>query len=815
MSFLAKIAARAKECKRAYTKLRDPWWRAKFRYAAFFEQAVLDERLILLESQHGKTFDGNIFQIARYLATEPAYADFRIVVSAWGRERKRFRAKLARYGLERRVRLATMSSDDYFRVLSSAKWVVNDNTFLPFYMKQKGQVYLNTWHGTPLKTLGRRIQGEHHAIGNAQRNFFAADYLLFPNDYTREHICADYMLENLAPGQAVLSGYPRNEVFFDDAARAKTRARLKLDGKRVYAYMPTFRGVAAKGRTAKNDIYLQYFLYELDRQLTDDEWLYVNLHPVAQSAEDFRLYRHIRPFPADCETYAFLNVADVLVTDYSSVFFDFACTRRKIVLFTYDKEDYLRDRGTYLDLETLPFPQVRTPDALVEALRADKTYDDGAFVARFCPYDGRGATQRLCDAIFLGKETGVRMEPIPDNGKENVLLYGGNLAPNGITRSLNALLNTLDTTKRNYYVTCEQGKVWRYRDALLALPPNVGWYVHTGDLNLTLKERILRKAFKWKWLPARAYATCCGAALRRELRRMYADIRIDGLIHFNGYEAENILLFAAFQGNNAIFVHSDMVAEIKTRGNQRKDVLAYAYNAYDHVAIATEDLRGPTAKIAGGDARFTVVRNAILHETIRAQGAEPWAFDDFTKSTLPEERLHERLREATYRFVAVGRFSPEKGFARLVDAFARFHEAERGTLLLIIGGSSFRDCRDRLTRQVKARGLTDSVVLIERMSNPYALMAACDGFILSSLYEGFGLVLTEADILGLPVVSTDIVGPRTFMLEHGGTLVENSEAGLFQGLSLLASGKVPRLNVDYWAYNENVRQAFECLLRKQ
>ena len=813
MSFLAKIVARFKECERAYVKLRDPWWRAKFRYAEFFEHTVLDERLILLESQHGKTFDGNIFQIVRYLASDPQYTDFRIVVSVWGRWRKAFQEKLKSHGLKR-VRLVTLSSLAYFQALASAKWVVNDNTFLPFYMKKKGQVYLNTWHGTPLKTLGRRIQGDYHAIGNAQRNFLSADYLLFPNEYTREHICEDYMIGNLATGKAVLSGYPRNESFFDDAAREALRARLTLVGKRIYAYMPTFRGVAAKGQTSKNEIYLRYFLYELDRQLEDDEWLYVNLHPISQSLVDFRDYRHIRPFPVKCETYEFLNLADVLITDYSSVFFDFACTRRKIVLFTYDKEDYLRDRGLYLPLDELPFPQVRTPDTLLQACREPKEYDDEAFMARFCPYEGRGVTQRLCDAIFLGKDTGIRINPIVGNGKENVVLYGGNLAPNGITRSLNALLGTLDTAKRNYYVTCEQGKVWKYRDALLTLPPNVGYYIHTGDQNLTLKERIFRKLFKWGCLPARAYATSCGDAFRRELRRLYADVRIDALVHFNGYEAENIMLFAAFQGNKTIFVHSDMIAEIKTRGNQRRDVLAYAYNTYDHVALVTEDLRGTTARIAGGDDRFMVVKNAILHETIRAQGEKTWAFDSFTKSTLSEARLHERLREASYRFVSVGRFSPEKGYERLIDTFARFHETESGALLLIIGGSSFGDCRNRLVRKIKGLGLGESVVLIERMSNPYALIAACDGFILSSFYEGFGLVLAEADILGLPVVSTDIVGPKTFMHEHGGTLVENSEAGLFQGLSLLASGKVRRLNVDYWAYNEDVRQAFECLLRK-
>ena len=97
------------------------------------------------------------------------------------------------------------------------------------------------------------------------------------------------------------------------------------------------------------------------------------------------------------------------------------------------------------------------------------------------------------------------------------------------------------------------------------------------------------------------------------------------------------------------------------------------------------------------------------------------------------------------------------------------------------------------------------------MPNPYNLLAKCDYFILSSLYEGFGLVIAEADIVGLPVISTDIDGPRTFMKKHGGTLVENSEDGILDGMRLLAEGKIKPMNVDYEKYNDEVRAQFDSL----
>ncbi|MFR4022006.1 MAG: CDP-glycerol glycerophosphotransferase family protein [[Eubacterium] siraeum] len=76
-----------------------------------------------------------------------------------------------------------------------------------------------------------------------------------------------------------------------------------------------------------------------------------------------------------------------LVTDYSSVFFDYACTRKKVVLFPYDKDEYLCDRGMYMDMDDLPFPQVFDLDALVDELRSEKNYDAEEFVKTYCTWD--------------------------------------------------------------------------------------------------------------------------------------------------------------------------------------------------------------------------------------------------------------------------------------------------------------------------------------------------------------------------------------------------------------------------------------------
>lgn len=792
-------------------KLRNPYWRALSRYYDQYSANAIDEKTVLMESQHGKEFSGNVFRIAQYLATSHEYDGYTLYVTCWGGRRQAYEKKLSRYGLSERIRLVQMASDEYYRIVASARYLVNDNTFLPFFVKKEGQVYLNTWHGTPLKTLGRRIVGGAHMIGNTQKNFLSADFLLHPNDYTADRMIEDYCLANVCRAKVLIGGYPRNTAFFDDAERARIRGEHGLDGLRVYAYMPTFRGAAAKGTTDKNEVYLHYFLYELDRQLADDELLYVNLHVVSRSKVDFRGFRRIRPFPETEETYAFLNACDALVTDYSSVFFDYAASRRKIVLFTYDREDYLRDRGTYLPLDALPFPQVRDVPSLLSELRGPKGYDDTAFLAEFSAHEGSDATAKVMDRVILGRRTGIVERPVPDNGKQNVVIYGGNLSGNGITASLMNLLSHVDRSRRNYIVTFEQRLVGPFEQRIHDLPEGVGILAVGGDMNLSAMARARRKFLKWKLYPLARYARRQQEFLAFDRRRMLGEGRFDVAIHFSGYEDEIIARFGEFPGRRFIMVHSDMLHEIKTRGNQRRSSLEYAYRNYDKVAAITPAALESAAAIAGSREKISLLPNSIDDGRIRSLGAEPVDFSLAERLSMSLDEAEAFMAAHPRKIVAVGRFSPEKGHERLVKAFSAYSAAHDDAGLVIVGGSSYQGGYEKLVACIRGLGLERKVLLVMNTPNPYSIVKACDGLIMASYYEGFGLVLLEGDILGKPIVSTDIDGPRPFMQEHGGTTVPNTDAGVAEGVRKLFDGEVGRIDVDYDAYNADVVRRFETL----
>ncbi len=815
MSKIADYINRFKAIREAAKKkMNDVAWRVQSNYPIYYDTLPIIPKTILLESEHGKVFNGIIFQLTLHLATMTCYQDYTIIVSGWESRIPIFKEKLARYGVNN-VQFCAYRSDSYFRVLASAQYLINDTSFIPCFIKKEGQVYLNTWHGTPLKTLGKSVVGQQHAIGNIQKNFLMANYLLMPNVLTDQALREDYMLDNLATGKRLFGGYPRNTVFFLPSDVTEIREELGLTDKRVYAYLPTYRGTIDAGKTGKSDIYLLHYFYQLDKLLSDDECLLVNLHPLAKSSVNFDEFKHIRAFPENRETYDVLTASDLLITDYSSVFFDFACSRKKIILFTYDKEEYLRDRGMYFSMDTLPFPQVSTPEALLQECRTPKNYDDKAFLKTYCRYEGADATEKLCRHVILGEKC-LKEKAFPTNGKKNVLIYAGNLAQNGITTALLNLLNSIDLTRRNYIVLADFAKVSRYASTLLRLPAGTTYLLHHGEMNMTLPEFRWNTLFRLRLLSAKRFVRRIKRRFEQDTLRTIVSPRIDTVIQFNGYEDDVLLWLSTFKCRRMVYAHSDMCHEIAMKGNSRKDVLQYVYDTVNHVVAVTPDLMASTQSLTSTGRTIDVVRNMICYREILAKSTDAPAFDSDTVSTHSLEQIEEILANASRKkLVSVGRFAPEKGHLRLLDAFKRVVSKEPTAILFIIGGYSLQDWYERTVNHIAALGLQDNVVLIRKVSNPFPFVKACDGFVLSSFYEGFGLVLAEADILGLPVISTDITGPRLFMQEHGGTLVANNEDGLYEGMLKLLNDEIKPINVDYEAYNRVNVRAFENLFKEK
>jgi CDP-glycerol glycerophosphotransferase len=297
-------------------------------------------------------------------------------------------------------------SREYYEAIARARYVVGNDHYPGWFERRDGQVSVQTWHGVPLKPVGLdlpRRTPTSRTPADQGRNW---SYVVSPNRFTTPILQSAYGVED----EMIETGYPRADALARpdrEAAAAALRARLGLpEGKRVVLYAPTYRDRVRDAR-GRHRLDLRLDLDRMRDALGDDTVLLFRKHhyvidPVP-SAGGF--VRDVSRYPDGVEL---MLAADVLVTDYSSLMFDFANTGRPMLFFTYDIDSYPRDfHSFYFDYaETAPGPLLRTADELTAALQdigavqAQHTAKYADFAARFCELDDGGATARVVDRIF-------------------------------------------------------------------------------------------------------------------------------------------------------------------------------------------------------------------------------------------------------------------------------------------------------------------------------------------------------------------------------------------------------------------------------
>ncbi len=390
----------------------------KFFYGKYYKNCAVKENRILFESFHGSTISDSPLYILKELLSRENAGDFEIYYSTNPADYASHKQFVEANHLP--VKLVSITSYEYLKVLATAKYLINNSSFPVYFIKKEEQIYLQTWHGTPLKTLGKQMRKGIESMYNVQHNFLQATYLMHPNEFTKDAIMNDYNLEKLYTGKVALSGYPRNSIFMDKEKAVSVRKQLGLEDKTIYVYMPTWRGTS--NHSVNQNSYAKEvsdMMKYLDKRLKDNQILYVNFHPILKNSVQLGDYKHIKSFPVEVDKYEFLNCADALITDYSSVFFDYSVTRKPIILYMYDYDKYMQDRGMYFDIKELPFVKLYDIENLTEWLTTEKilneTYDDGEYVEKFIKYDSLDAPKKMLDLVLYGKEDGMVVQDYSAN----------------------------------------------------------------------------------------------------------------------------------------------------------------------------------------------------------------------------------------------------------------------------------------------------------------------------------------------------------------------------------------------------------------
>lgn len=296
----------------------------------------------------------------------------------------------------------------YVRALARATYLVDNQTWPGYVRKRPGQRYLQTWHGIPLKKMGRHVDGHDLKPQRPDRGFGAWDHLVVPNDYFEKTIVEAFSFT----GNLVRYGTPRNDVLVNGTVtRAEARALLDLPADaRVMLYAPTFR---ENRQNRKRPIDVPFDVKAVIDAIGADAYLLLRPHYLNRvKVPPATRYRAINVSAIDDVNLLYL-AADVLITDYSSVMFDFALLRKPMVFYTYDYDDYLATRGTYFDLrQAAPGRFAEDTEQLVSALKtADgdleafgPVYDK--FLARYCGQEDGNASERAALALF-GDDSGA------------------------------------------------------------------------------------------------------------------------------------------------------------------------------------------------------------------------------------------------------------------------------------------------------------------------------------------------------------------------------------------------------------------------
>ncbi|WP_198546714.1 bifunctional glycosyltransferase/CDP-glycerol:glycerophosphate glycerophosphotransferase [Alteribacter populi] len=373
-----------------------------FVYKSLLTKLPLKKNKILYESFLGRNYSDSPKYIYKYI-DENHKQDYKNVwiFSDERNDLNHLNHKVKRFGIK------------YFYHLATSKYIVNNMRQPVWFHKREGQVFLETWHGTPLKKLVFDMEDVHSANPNYKRDFYLQsrdwDYLVSANKYSSDIFRRAFLFDN----ELLEYGYPRNDILYNpdkDSISEKVKSKLGIPlNRKVVLYAPTWRDDEYY-KPGQYKFKLELDLKRLKKELGNEYYFILRTHYFIadnldiDGVEDF-VYNGSH-YDDIAELYL---ISDILITDYSSVFFDFANLKRPILFFTYDLDKYKDTlRGFYLDHETeWPGPTLLTNDQVINTLKnleieyAPYMKKLETFHGEYCEWDNGLASKNIAEKVII------------------------------------------------------------------------------------------------------------------------------------------------------------------------------------------------------------------------------------------------------------------------------------------------------------------------------------------------------------------------------------------------------------------------------
>lgn len=825
-------------------------------YATKYNKIKVRENTFFYETRDGQNMSDSPLQILKAVLKKNTRSEHFIVYQNRYLDEVLLGLRLNQINIDKmkNVHLVERNTPSYVEAQLFSKYLITDSTFQSFFVKKNDQVYVNTWHGTPLKSMGYAMPEGNFTSWNVMRNFLMSDYLISPNRHTTDIFLNDYHLNGMYTGKILEIGYPRNDIFFKlDQQQLLIQYLIENYGidenKLTLVYAPTWKPDELTKKPS--DVALEYArIYEILTEKLGNEYnILMKVHPFVYTR--LKRFESVNNFIVNdgIDANELLSVTDLLVTDFSSIFFDFLITDKPIVFFNTDSEVYQEERGYYFSLESLPGPFFSNMDYMIDYIRTgnfdkyEQNYND--FKNRFVNLDDGNVTERLLNVIEGSIENDKNVIRA-DVHKKKVLIYTGGLQNNGISAALINLINYIDHDKYDVsLLTADNRRNEAFYNNFKKIKTEVRVFVIRGESSYGW-TKLIGKSLSEKFSNIRIlHFLYSRKQAKLNARRLLGNQKFDVAIDFDSYVMDNGQWIAASDAKYTYNVlHNDMWLEAnKTIDGNLKNPKTKQYLPFWGLFQTALSVSEATRKINDHNLKkyihnSDVLTNIIDTEKIINLSKQPMTYQNINITKLRKDvdmTNSSKITEATFGdvninnrnnsigelnasseakvFIINSRLSPEKNIDNLILSFIKLHDDFKDIQLQIFG-KDVGNYAPVLYELVLENHAEEYIKFYGYSDNTFPALLRSDVFLLPSHTEGQSIALMEAMVLKKNIVASNILANIELLNngEFGLLTVGNDVDALYQSLKIMAEGRYHRLkDFDANAHNDLVLRQFDNL----
>ncbi len=530
MFFPFELKRKLKSVIRAFDRLR------RFGKRYKYSKLPIEEKMVIFDAFSGLGALDSPRAIFKRMLEREEFKDFQFI---WAVNNQRSVGKnLHEFACFKNVKFVSRRGYAYEKYLAISKYIVCNSSIPKIFSKRPEQIYLNTWHGVPLKVMGYERPGQR--VASTKRiiqNFINATHIVGANSFTAERMFKKaYMLDGIYEGRLLKTALPRTDNIYN-VSKAEARKKLADAGfktdKKIIVYAPTWKGALYNA--------LEYDLTELKNAVTqlkskintDEYEVYLRVHYFVYRAimMDDEMRKICLPFTIDTDE--ILPAVDILISDYSSIFFDFLGTGNPILFYVPDLINYSENRGVYFPMEDMPGPVSETLDGVAENINnLEKIKQEYAAkynaMRDWCSEweDGR-ATDRIIDCVFLGRQNVETISCKTD--KKRLLIMADYACRFKHQEEFSEYLDRIDYEKYDVTLLTGDPETKNQLEILENINPNVRILVNDKEINVSyfLKNKVYNLLSRDKISLKEAIKRL---NIEAEWRRLTAGIKFDELL---------------------------------------------------------------------------------------------------------------------------------------------------------------------------------------------------------------------------------------------------------------------------------------------